>query len=275
MTKSSTSTSVRQSSWGRINRLRLSENQQRQIDQDLNHSRPVLYWRDVEFGFRKLAVAEDRDYILGRDLGADQRFSAGHSHVSRRHARLEGGLNGPWQLVDPGSRNGIYADGAKHEHLRLRDDMCVSLGLGERRGELWVRLPGRMGTLLGGPGPTQEDGVEGRVDLEQQLTQAQREKLVALALPLIQGTSPRAASDSEIAKLLQISVKTVPSALTELFQVFGVPGRGGSAMFSHTRRSMPGSRGTHMSSAGPVADRDGRCQRPAIALPELRPRTKV
>ncbi len=199
--------------------MQLSVDQQRQINHDLRNGRPVLYWRDLEFGFRKLAIAENRDYILGRDKGADQRFSAGHIQVSRRHARVQGGWDGPWLLVDPGSRNGIYADGAKHEHLRLRDDMCVSLGLGDRRAELWVRLPGD-------PEETAVDEAGGRVRLDR-LTHAQLEKLAALALPLIQGTNPRAASDSEIAKLLQISVKTVPSALTELFGIFGLSGRGG------------------------------------------------
>ena len=46
--------------------------------------------------------------------------------VSREHARLT--WDEGWQLVDSGSKNGIYVDGARREKVPVTNPVVVRLG---------------------------------------------------------------------------------------------------------------------------------------------------
>lgn len=89
--------------------------------------RPALVWTFSthldRFG-RTVPVRGD-DLVIGRagaDLDVDDRG------VSRRHARIARGPDGGWTLVDLGSTNGTFLNGARVHISRLRDGDEIRVG---------------------------------------------------------------------------------------------------------------------------------------------------
>ena len=79
--------------------------------------------------------------ILGRDANCELRLK--DNSISRRHARLIF-CDGDWQLVDMGSRNGLFFEGRKVDKLVLNGGEQIKMGkLNLRfhldRGEDWER----------------------------------------------------------------------------------------------------------------------------------------
>ncbi|MFT5285006.1 MAG: pSer/pThr/pTyr-binding forkhead associated (FHA) protein [Planctomycetota bacterium] len=87
------------------------------------------------------SYAAEEGAILGRDQNCELRLK--DNSISRRHARLIF-LEGDWQLIDMGSRNGLRLDGRKIEKIVLRGGEQVNIGKLSLRfhldsGEDWER----------------------------------------------------------------------------------------------------------------------------------------
>jgi hypothetical protein len=67
------------------------------------------------------ALTADTAFTIGREIGNDLTLTQ-DSSVSRRHARLESGVNG-WRVVDEGSSNGTFVNG-----LRIQGAQTLSIG---------------------------------------------------------------------------------------------------------------------------------------------------
>jgi pSer/pThr/pTyr-binding forkhead associated (FHA) protein len=131
--------------------------------------------------------------------------------VSRLHAELER-IGGDWTIADDGlSQNGTWVNGERVTgKRRLRDGDAVTAGRttvvfcspGERESEV-------TGVVTEGGPPAVSD--------------AQRRVLVALCRPFRDSsTFATPASNQQIADELVVSVETVKSHLSALFEVFGV-----------------------------------------------------
>ncbi|MBA8886505.1 hypothetical protein FHW12_000696 [Dokdonella fugitiva] len=70
-------------------------------------------------------LADDREFVLGRDAGVDVHIE--HDSVSRRHARLRSGVRG-WHIADLGSKNGTRVEGVKASEAMLPDNAWFALG---------------------------------------------------------------------------------------------------------------------------------------------------
>ena len=76
-------------------------------------------------GRTDIRLAANGAFTIGRD-GPPTDMSISHPAVSRLHGRLIPGK--PWHLVDYESRNGIYVDGARIDHMApITDGMTVHL----------------------------------------------------------------------------------------------------------------------------------------------------
>ena len=87
------------------------------------------------------SFAAEEGAILGRDSNCELRLK--DNSISRRHARLIF-LEGDWQLVDMGSRNGLRIDGKKVEKILLNGGEQIKIGKLSLRfhldsGEDWER----------------------------------------------------------------------------------------------------------------------------------------
>ena len=93
----------------------------------LRASRPSLIWTfsaHLDWFGRTVPVRGD-DLVIGRsgaDLDVDDRG------VSRRHARISRGTDGAWTLVDLGSTNGTFLNGARVRAARLEDGDEIRVG---------------------------------------------------------------------------------------------------------------------------------------------------
>ena len=63
---------------------------------------------------------------FGRGAGSDEQLPG--AYVSRRHARIERGSEGQWQVIDLGSSNGTFVNGRRVEVATLSDGDVIGLG---------------------------------------------------------------------------------------------------------------------------------------------------
>jgi pSer/pThr/pTyr-binding forkhead associated (FHA) protein len=130
--------------------------------------------------------------------------------VSGVHAELQG-LGSEWTIVDDGlSTNGTYVNGQRVSgRQRLRDDDRIRIGR----------------TILvykaGGTAPVQETTTAGDASSIQELTDTQRNVLIALCRPYHdRGNFAAPASNQQIADELFLSVDAVKMHLSRLFANF-------------------------------------------------------
>lgn len=141
----------------------------------------------------------EMDLSIGWDTG-----------VSGVHAELQG-LGSEWTIVDDGlSTNGTYVNGQRVSgRQRLRDDDRIRIGR----------------TILvykaGGAAPVQETTTAGEAGSIQELTETQRNVLIALCRPFHdRGNFAAPASNQQIADELFLSVDAVKMHLSRLFASF-------------------------------------------------------
>lgn len=81
---------------------------------------------DMELADQNFQYALECDEILiGRHASADVRIP--DMSISRYHAMLNV-TDGKWTITDIGSKSGVYVNGVRVQHIRLRENDIITLG---------------------------------------------------------------------------------------------------------------------------------------------------
>jgi len=173
--------------------------------------RPFLVLRDESTSQRIVELEGSAERLsIGRAAGNDVPLPW-DEEVSRLHAELEC-TAGEWTVSDDGlSRNGTFLNGERVSgRARLRDGDVIRLGR----------------TLIAFRRPEREDSKPTAIAGERlaigDLTQTQRQVLVALARPYKHDEFAVPATNADIAAELHLSVDAIKGHLRTLFARFGI-----------------------------------------------------
>jgi pSer/pThr/pTyr-binding forkhead associated (FHA) protein len=171
---------------------------------------PFLLYLDDARRQRIVDLGPDTDSVsVGREPANDVHLDW-DSEVSRTHAILER-IGGAWTLVDDGlSRNGSFVNSRRVRGRRRLDD-GDSIAIGKTL-LVYVATEGAVrttSTTTSGTPPT--------------LTAAQQRVLDALCRPALDGPLPVPPSNREIAGGLFLSIETIKSHMSALFELFDIP----------------------------------------------------
>jgi hypothetical protein len=180
---------------------------------------PFLLWRDQDRQQQLLTLQPDWPrVVIGRDRGLDVSLDW-DLEVSRTHALLELIGNG-WTLVDAGSRNGSFVNGAKlsgRHQLTEKDQLRLGVTKLTYRAppppEPSSPEPSPAGTTIVPPKP---------VPPPVPLPPMRRKVLIALCRPIHDKKSTIPATNSQIAQEVFLGVDAVKGHLRVLFEAYSI-----------------------------------------------------